>query len=107
MSALRVTSTLRRHRGIALLVATLCLGATVVLAHGAAADQHMGDGMAMCLAIVVVAGAAAAVAAGALFPGPRAPLRSCEAWTLPAATCAATLAPPARAGPALLQVFRR
>ena len=87
MFAIRLSSSVRHRRGIALLVATLCLGASVALAHGAAAGNHMGDGMAMRLAVVVVVGAGAVATAGALLARPRVPLTIWEGWAaLPAAT---------------------
>ena len=104
----------RRRRTLSMLVATFAVVAAVVLAHGFISSDHMGGmaGMsspaAICLAVAETAALGLALAAvlrtrsrrgliGAVVPWlivevPQAPLRS--------------LAAPARAGPAKLQVFR-
>ena len=93
----------RRLLGLAVVVV---LAGSVAAAHSALAEDHMGDAAQVCLAVaetaalaVVVAGAASALA----------PARFAVAIPRIGAT---TLPPPptswtrARAGPALLQVFR-
>ena len=106
---------IKRRRGtFTVLTATVTLGAAVVLAHGFIGGDHMGGmaGMgspaAICLAIAETAAvglALAVVVRARRMGGPRASLLP---WVLPAAPALPlhSLAVPARAGPATLQVFR-
>jgi peptidoglycan/LPS O-acetylase OafA/YrhL len=48
----------RRRRRIAACVVVLSLSGAVAAAHAAPMSDHMGDGVAMCLAVAAVAGAA-------------------------------------------------
>lgn len=96
----------RQRRRLVVLGAVLALAGAVTAAHGLAGGEHMGDTVAMCLAVaetvVFAAGAALALAK----PGQR------PAWRIPILVAAppGPAAGPARlrcrAGPPLLQVFR-
>lgn len=103
-----LNTTLRRQRRRLLVLATvLALAGVVVVAHTVANHDHMGDAIAMCLAVVETAAVAAIAAIGlglfAARPAWRRPLRAgVEVLVAAAASPAA-----ARAGPAVLQVFRR
>lgn len=101
----------RRHRqrlAAAFLVLALCC--LVVAAHSALADRHMGDDMAVCLAVAQTAALALSIAIAVLataqqiLPGPQwdrhLVLRPVRVPRLPPV-------PRSRAGPAVLQVFRR
>jgi hypothetical protein len=103
-----LNSTLRRRRRrLAVLTLMLALAGAVVTAHSVMAGDHMGDGVAMCLAVAetaVLAIGAALVVGVAVAQRPR--------WLL-AAPARPAFAPlpvvrgvPARAGPPALQVFR-
>jgi hypothetical protein len=98
----------RRHRRhAALLVAVVSLAAAVIAAHSAMAGDHLGGAAAICLAVVEVTGAAVILAA------PSAPSLPARARRQMGVRKPAGLVPvrvagaPARAGPAVLQVFRR
>lgn len=100
----------RRHRHrLAAVLCALALCWLLIAAHSTLADRHMGDDMAICLAVaqtaaLVLAVAIATVAAAtALLPIPR--------WGLVDVASAVSFAPAApapcsRAGPVFLQVFR-
>jgi len=96
-----------RHRLAAVLLA-LTLGCAVVAAHSVLADRHMGDNMAVCLAVAQTAALflAVAIAAGSAANA----LRPCLLHgrvLAPAAWPTVTAPQPrSRAGPAVLQVFR-
>jgi hypothetical protein len=98
----------RQRRRAALLAVMLFLGGAVVVAHSAAGEGHMGDGMAMCLA-VITAGAAAIVgltrAAAELLRAPSAVLLPVP--VMPCVPRRGRPLPRSRAGPAVLQVFLR
>ena len=100
----------RRRARLAATAAVLVLAGGVAAAHGAMGEHHMGEAAAMCLAIAEVAafGAGALLAVTALSALRRAPLTSAMAVLEPL-TVEPTrlLTPPARAGPAVLQVVRR
>lgn len=97
----------RQRRRLLAVAAVLALAGTVTVAHSAMGGDHMGDGMAMCVAVLAVAGVAVIVAvAGA--PRSWLPIR----WNAPRADTpripllALVPQPRARAGPSSLQVFR-
>jgi hypothetical protein len=97
----------RQRRRLMVLAAMLVLAGTVTIAHSAMGGDHMGDGTAMCLAVLAVAAiaAVAAVAGASLASLPvlwAAPVSRELPWPL----AVAQPEPRARAGPATLQVFR-
>jgi hypothetical protein len=103
-----LNSTLRRQsRRLAVLAVVLGLAGAVVTAHSVMAGDHMGDGVAMCLAVAetaviaigtaLVVGVAVARQARWLIGAPELPAFG----YIPAPRTV-----PARAGPSLLQVFR-
>jgi hypothetical protein len=97
----------RQRRRLLLVLAVAALTTSVLAAHSALADGHMGDGMAMCVAVadsaLLAMGAALATR---LHTGSWrlrwVPFRGRPAWRP-----AARPIPRARAGPAVLQVVRR
>lgn len=96
-----------QRRRPALIAAVLVMATSVAAAHGALADGHMSKGMAMCLAVadsaLLAVGAALTVRpAGELTLGRWLPYAASLVWRPRAQP-----QPPARAGPAVLQVFRR
>ena len=100
-----------RHRLIAVLLA-LALCWLLIAAHSALAERHMGDDMAVCLAVaqsaaLVLAVAIATVAAATtVLPGP--PRWRLDLAPAPGVSVARAAPDPcSRAGPAFLQVFRR
>lgn len=101
-----VDKALRAHRRRLVILCTMVvLAASVVSAHSAlAGGDHMGMGVAMCLAVVDTAVAAAVVLAG------RRPVLRLSAPRLlspaPESRPRPAPAPRSRAGPAELQVFR-
>ena len=97
---------MRRRRGLAVLAAALALAFAVAWAHSGLAMDHMGPPTAMCLAIVdggLVLGAALIVATGAQAAPP---VREVLRPHALAAGHTVARSVPARAGPAVLQVFR-
>lgn len=111
MSTLTINAFLHRQRRRLLLFATLlALGGVVAGAHGAMAQDHMGDGMVMCTAVLEAA--ALAVVAAVLFGVP--PAIRLPRWIVvepdpcsdPTTLRRALGHPRARAGPSLLQTFR-
>lgn len=101
------TAMRRQRRRLLAVAAVLALAGSVTVAHSAMGGDHMGDGMAMCVAVLAVAGVAV-IAAVAGAPRSWLPVR----WTAPrtGAPALPLLAlvpqPRARAGPSSLQVFR-
>ena len=105
LSSIRVV--LRRaSRRVAVLCAVIALGVAVTAAHSSVGDEHMGEAVAMCLAVLIVGGAAVASlpALGRWIPQPPRPLDA-RAPTL-AAVPAYDEARRARGDPPFLQVFR-
>jgi hypothetical protein len=104
----RINSVVRRQRRrLGVLAAVLSLASVVVVAHSAMGSDHMDSGTVMCVAVLQIAAfAAAAVAAGV--PAAVLPVRWPASRLLaPALTLLAFPPQPrARAGPAVLQVFR-
>lgn len=96
-----------RHRLAAVLLA-LTLGCAVVAAHSALADRHMGDNMAVCLAVAQTAALflAVAIAAGIATNALRPRWLDGRVVALVAWPTDTAPEPRSRAGPALLQVFR-
>jgi hypothetical protein len=97
----------RQRRRLAMVAVMLGLAGVVVTAHSVMAGDHVGDGVAMCLAVAetaIVAVGAALVVGVTMAQRPRwltaAPAPRALAY-VPAPQSA-----PARAGPSLLQVFR-
>jgi hypothetical protein len=96
----------RQQRRLAVVAVMLGLAAAIVTAHSVSAGDHMGDGVAMCLAVaetaVIAVGAALVVGAGARrrrwFVAERAHPEFAGVPTIQSV--------PARAGPPLLQVFQ-
>jgi len=102
-----INSTLRRRRRrIAMLAVMVALAGAVVTAHGLMGGDHMGDGVAMCLAVVESAVVATAIAVAVAIIALR------RRWLFVVALFAEGRPVPAvpsvraRAGPARLQVFR-
>ena len=104
---------IRNRRRLALLATLGVLALAVVLehsglGHGEIAEADMGQGISMCLAIVeagaVLIGALALVTIRQRFTPVRLDL---FAGPSPAMRAANTPIPPSRAGPSVLQVFRR
>jgi ACR3 family arsenite efflux pump ArsB len=96
-----------RHRLAAVLLAlTLCCA--VVAAHSALADGHMGDNMAVCLAVAQTAALflAVAIAAGLAAAALRPRVLHRRVVAPAAWAMAAAPEPRSRAGPSVLQVFR-
>ncbi len=105
----RVLDRVQRRRGrhaVAIVIA-ITLGGFVAAAHSGIGSDHMGEAVAMCLAVTVAVavGVAAVPALGRLLPSPS---RS-RSWALPASTVhlAGVDRARARGHPAVLQVFRR
>jgi len=101
----------RRHRqrlAASFVVIVLCW--LLVAAHSALAERHMGDDMAVCLAVAQTAALVLAVAitrvSAATVLRPRPPRSHAGVWPRMSFMRAAP-DPRSRAGPALLQVFRR
>jgi hypothetical protein len=101
------TALRRQRRRLAMLGVMLGLAGATVTAHSVLGGDHMGDGVLMCMAVAntaVVAISTALAAGSAAAQHPR--------WSIgtPALRAVAYVpAPrsvPARAGPALLQIFR-
>lgn len=103
----RIRVVLRQgSRRVAVLCAVIALGAAVTAAHSSVGDDHMGEAVAMCLAVLIVGGAAVAAlpALGRWIPQPPRPLDA-RAPTMPALP-AYDAARRARGDPPFLQVFR-
>jgi peptidoglycan/LPS O-acetylase OafA/YrhL len=97
----------RQRRRLVALAAVFALAGAVTVAHSAMGGDHMGQGTAMCVAVLAVAGLAVlAAVAGA--PRSWLPVR----WTAPRLAAprgtwpAPVPQPRARADPSALQVFR-
>jgi hypothetical protein len=97
----------RRRRRAAIMCAVLVLGATVAAAHTSVADEHMGQAVTMCLAVIAAGGAGVAVlpGLGRLLPRPPRPV-STSRLALPDLPSPAGVHR-ARGDPSVLQVFRR
>lgn len=100
----------RRHRHrLAAVSLALALCWLLLAAHSALAERHMGDEMAVCLAVAETAAVTLAIALAtskAVTPLPRAPLRHLDgAWSVWFPRAAPH--PRSRAGPEFLQVSRR
>jgi hypothetical protein len=96
----------RRGRRAVVLGAVVLVGATVTAAHSSVADDHMGEALAMCVAVLAGGAAAAALPSlGRWLPRPPRPVHA----TCPALEFAAIGATPilARGDPVFLQVLRR
>jgi drug/metabolite transporter (DMT)-like permease len=103
-----LNTALRHHRRrLATLAVVLGLAGAVVTAHSVMAGDHMGDGVAMCLAVAntAVIAAGAALVLGVATSRRRRWLIAAPAFPVFAYT-PAPRSVPARAGPPLLQVFR-
>lgn len=91
---------------MALAAVLLFLGCSIIVAHSAAGEGHMSDGMVMCMAVMTIAatalGFARSSSAGLRVAVPMARLLA-PALEMPVSRPA----PTSRAGPALLQVFLR
>lgn len=101
----------RRHRhrlAAVLLAVALCW--LLIAAHSALAERHMGDDMAVCLAVAQTAALVLAVAIAAVAAATTV-LQGLPRWRLDLApgvwVARAAPDPCSRAGPAFLQVFRR
>lgn len=96
----------RRGRRFVVVCAVVLAGVLVTAAHSSAADDHMGEAVAMCIAVLATGAAAAALPSlGRWLPrAPRPVDAVCPALPLVAIDAAP---PPARGDPAVLQVFRR
>lgn len=96
----------RRGRRVAVVCAIVLLAATVSAAHWSVGGDHMGDAVAICLA-VLVGGAASAAALPSVGPwirhAPRPLTEAAPAMPDAAVHCTAARA---RGDPAALQVFR-
>lgn len=106
MSSIGIRALLRqRRRRVVVVLAVLALSAAIAVAHAAPMSNHMGDGVAMCLAIAGVAGAAflAVTRSGMRTFHARVP----ASFDLPEQVWPPRLLelPDKRAGPAVLQVF--
>lgn len=100
----------RRGRRLLAVGAIASVAFLVALEHSGATSHEMGEGMqalaGVCLAVVDLA-AIAAVAVPLAWRRPRLRARHEPAPVTTAARCAMPFAPPARAGPGLLQVLLR
>lgn len=100
----------RRHRQrLAAVLLALALCCLLVAAHSALAERHMGDDMAICLAVAQTAALALSIAV-AIVAATR-PTLPCNTWDRRLALIPILLGcqppiPRSRAGPAVLQVFR-
>lgn len=103
----RVDEALRSHRRRLVILCTMAvLAASVVSAHSAlAGGDHMGMGVAMCLAVVDTAVAAAATVLAISRPAHRMPAPRLM-LLVPEGRPRSAPSPRSRAGPAELQVFR-
>jgi hypothetical protein len=101
----------RRYRQrLAAVVLALALCCLLVAAHSALAERHMGGDMAVCLGVAQTAALALSIAV-AMVAATRQTL-PCPSWDRSLALTPARVArrrpvPRSRAGPAVLQVFRR
>ena len=105
LSSIRVV--LRRgSRRVVVLCAVVALGVAVSASHSSVGDDHMGEAVAMCLAVLIIGGAAVASLPplGRWIPQPPRPLDA-PAPTL-AALPAYDEARRSRGDPPFLQVFR-
>lgn len=84
----------------------LILGSSVVIAHSAIGEGHLGDGMMMCMAIMSVASAVLLLRAAGR-TRLLAPLLTLVPAVPHVSLPVPELLPRARAGPAVLQVFLR
>lgn len=97
----------RQRRRLGLLAVMLCLAGTVVVAHGALGEGHMGDGTLMCLAVMSATGASLLALTRANAALLRAPVLRLQPVLVPASIAPLPPTPRSRAGPAVLQVFLR
>lgn len=100
----------RRHRQrLAAVLLALALCCLLVAAHSALAERHMGDDMAICLAVAQTAALALSIAV-VIVAATRHSL-PCASWdrglaSMPSRPNSQPPVPRSRAGPAVLQVFR-
>jgi hypothetical protein len=96
----------RQHSRVITVAAVLALAGAVATAHSVLLDGHMGSDAKACLAVLETVALGLAVVAAAPMPRRLLP-RPLLASALPARPVLATPPEPrARAGPAVLQVFR-
>jgi hypothetical protein len=97
----------RQRRRLATLAVMLGIAGVVVTAHSVLGGDHMGDGVLMCLAVADTAVVAIGTALAAGIAAAQKPRWFIAVPALPAVAYArAPRSVPARAGPAVLQVFR-
>jgi len=92
---------------VAVLTVMLLLGGTVVVAHGAHGEGHMGDGTMMCLAVMTVGAVALIGLTRASAQQLRAPFVALAPTAPVVVLTASSVRPRTRDGPAFFQVFLR